>query len=350
MITPDLITLEGENMNSRLGIRRSVLVAGTALVSVVSLSACGSVTAGGGTGDGSDFPTGPVTLNVGQAAGGSTDLIARAVASGMSEDLDVAMPVVNKPGANGALATQEVIGQPADGHNLILLNASLITVTPLAVGEDEAVDLEDLDIIGGLSRDDYVLITHVDTEYETVEDIVSADGEITYGTAGVGTASQLAQAALFAQADIEGRDIPFDSGAPAMAAVLGKQVEMATVQLGEAMPQIEAGTLRPIVVFSEERNEYLPDTPTAVEAGYDVPVSQYRAIAAPAGTPEPAKERLREALEATFDTEEYQQFNEQNMLTPEEISGEQVEEDWARYAEEYRTMAETYDIDLGGGN
>ena len=68
------------------------------------------------------------------------------------------MPVVNKPGANGALATKEVAGKPADGQNLVLVTASLITITPLAVTADEAVSIDDLDIIAGLSQDDYVLV------------------------------------------------------------------------------------------------------------------------------------------------------------------------------------------------
>ena len=79
------------------------------------------------------FPNGPVNLTVGQAPGGSTDLIARAISEGWRKSLAPRMPVVNKPGANGALATKEVAGKPADGQNLVLLNASLITITPLAV-------------------------------------------------------------------------------------------------------------------------------------------------------------------------------------------------------------------------
>ncbi len=91
---------------------------------------------------------------------------------------------------------------------------------------------------------------------------------------------------LFAQADIKGTAVPFDSGSPALTAVMGNQVQVATIQLGEAKPQIDAGTVTPMVVFSEERNSFLPDVPTAIESGYDVPVSQYRAVAAPKGLPE----------------------------------------------------------------
>ena len=117
--------------------------------------------------------------------------------------------------------------------------------------------------------------------FKTFKDVAGAGRNVTFGTTGVGTGSQLAQTVLFKQANVKGTDIPFDSGKPALTAVLGNQVELATIQLGEAMPQIEAGKVTPLLVFSEERNSFLPDTPTAKEAGYDVPVAQYRAVAAP---------------------------------------------------------------------
>ncbi|WP_309053470.1 tripartite tricarboxylate transporter substrate binding protein [Streptomyces sp.] len=325
---------------------RQALLGATAVTAALALTACGGNVGGNAQASGEDFPTEPVTLTVGQAAGGSTDLIARAVAEGASEDLGVPMPVVNKPGANGALATQEVAGAAADGHDLVLLNASLITITPLAVGEEEAVSLDDVEVLKGLSQDDYVMVASKESGLKTVEDVKNASGTFSYGTTGVGTGSQLAQTILFEQAEITGTEVPFDSGSPALTAVLGNQVQVATIQLGEAKPQIDAGEVVPIVVFSEERNEFLPDVPTAVESGYDVPVAQYRAVAAPNGTPQEVKDRLVEAFDAALASEAYQQFNEQNLLTPREISGEEVEAEWTELAERYQQLVEEYDISL----
>lgn len=93
-----------------------------------------------------------MTLTIGQDPGGSTDRIGRALAENAADPLGVAIPVVNKPGANGALATKEVAAMEPDGQNLILLNASLITITPLAVSEEEAVSLDDVEVITGISR------------------------------------------------------------------------------------------------------------------------------------------------------------------------------------------------------
>jgi tripartite-type tricarboxylate transporter receptor subunit TctC len=325
--------------------RRTVLGAASA-VTLLALTACGNVA--GGSSDSSRYPNGPVNLTVGQAAGGSTDLIARAISEGASKSLGAPMPVVNKPGANGALATKEVAGKPADGQNLLLVTASLVTITPLAVTADEAVNIDDLDIIAGLSQDDYVLVASKASGFNSIKDLTGAGRNITFGTTGVGTGSQLAQTVLFKQAGVKGTDVPFDSGKPALTAVLGNQVEVSTIQLGEAMPQIQAGKVAPLLVFSEERNSFLPDVPTAKESGYDVPVAQYRAVAAPKGTPKDVKDKLLAAIQETFKSDSYKEFNKKNMLTPKEISGEEVVTQWKDYAAKYKSLVEKYDISLSG--
>ncbi|MFC8798772.1 tripartite tricarboxylate transporter substrate binding protein [Promicromonospora sp. NPDC057138] len=336
-------------LSRRIPRTRRALLAATAAGAALTLAACGGNVGASGGGEGADFPTGPVTISVGAEAGGSTDVIARAVAEGMADDLGVAVPVVNQAGANGALATEEVAGKPADGYELVMLNASLITITPLAVSEDEAVDIADLDVLKGLSQDDYVLIASPESGFESLDDLKDASGEIKYGTTGVGTGSQLAQAVLFKQAEIDGTAVPFDSGSPALTAVVGDQVQVATVQLGEAKPQIDAGNVVPLLAFSAERNQFLPDVPTAVEEGYDVPVSQYRAVAAPKGLPEDVKARLVKSIDAAIATDTYQEFNENNLFTPHEISGEEVTTEWTELGEKYQALTEEYDIDLAEG-
>jgi tripartite-type tricarboxylate transporter receptor subunit TctC len=325
--------------------RRTLPGAASALT-LLALTACGNVA--GGPADSSKFPTGPVNLTVGQAAGGSTDLIARALAEGASKTLGKPVPVVNKPGANGALATKEVAGKPADGQELVLLTASLITITPLAVSADEAVNIDDLDIIAGLSQDDYVLVASPGSGFKSFKDVTAAGRNVTFGTTGVGTGSQLAQKVLFKQANVTGTDVPFDSGKPALTAALGNQVELTTIQLGEAMPQITAGKVAPLLVFSEDRNTFLPDTPTAKEAGYDVPVAQYRAVAAPKGTPQDVKDKLLASFQETFKTDSYKEFNKKNMLTPKEISGDEVVKEWKGYAAKYKELVAKYQISLSG--
>jgi len=323
---------------------RAVLA--TAAAAGLLLTACGGVqtSTGGGSGDG--WPSGTVEMYVGASAGGSSDLISRAVSKGLSDDLGASFPVINREGANGALAAAEVANAPADGSKIAIQNASLYTITPLAVSPDEVTDIDDFDVVYGISRDDYVLVTSPASGFKTIQDMQNANRTVRYGTTGVGTGAQLSAALLFKSSNVPSAAVPFDGGAPALAAVLGNQVEVASIQVGEAIENIQSGKLLPLAVFGPDRISYLPDVPTAKEQGLDVEVTQYRFMTVPKGTPQEAKDKLVEGLKATFATEGYKKFNEQNSLTPMEMPGEdvlaQLNEDKQRYAE----LVQQYDINL----
>ena len=276
----------------------------------------GCRTSAGGDDDGGSYPSGTVEMYVGADPGGSSDLISRAVSKGLSDELGASFPVINKPGANGALAAAELASAEPDGSTIANQNASLFAITPLAVSEDEATSIDDFEVVQGVSRDDYVLVAKADGDYTTLKDVENATGTLKYGTSGVGTGSQLSTALLLGDAGVDGTPVPYDGGAPALAAVLGGGVDLASLQIGEAIENIESGKLVPLTVFGAERVEYLPDVPTAKEQGLDVEVAQYRFLTVPKGTPDDVQQTLAEGLQATFETEEYQKFNEQNSLTP----------------------------------
>lgn len=324
---------------------RSAFVAAAA-ATALALTACGGVqtSTGGGSDDG--WPSGTVEMYVGASAGGSSDLISRAVSKGLSDDLGGTFPVINREGANGALAAAEVANAPADGSTIAIQNASLFTITPLAVSPDEVTDIDDFDVVYGISRDDYVLVTSPASGFKTIDDMRNADRTVRYGTTGVGTGAQLSAALLFKSGDVPSQAVPFDGGAPALAAVLGNQVEVASIQVGEAIENIQSGKLLPLAVFGPDRISYLPDVPTAKEQGLDVEVTQYRFMTVPKGTPQEVKDKIVEGLKATFGTEDYRKFNEQNSLTPMEIPGEdvltQLNEDRQRYAD----LVDQYQISL----
>lgn len=327
----------------------SHLLAATAGVAALALSACGVSNTTGGSGDGEEYPAGNVEMYVGASAGGSSDLISRAVSKGLSDELGASFPVINLEGANGALAANKVAKAEPDGQTIAIQNASLFAITPLAVSEEEATSIDDFDVVQGVSRDDYVMVAGPKSGFKSLDDIKAAKKKLTYGTTGVGTGSQLSCGLTFGTSDVEAEAVPFDGGAPALTAVLGGQVDTACIQVGEAIENIESGKLTPLSVFGPERVDYLPDVPTAQEQGLDVEVAQYRFMTVPKGTPDNVKDTLAEAMQATFKTEEYQAFNKQNSLTPMEISGDEVvtqlEEDKKRYAD----LVEQYGLNLGEG-
>ncbi len=311
----------------------------------LGLSACG----GGNLASddsGENFPDGAINLTVGQDPGGSTDLIARALANPVSDDLGVEVPVLNRPGANGALAAKELESKAPNGQELMVMNLSLVAITNLTVPEDEAVSLEDYTVVTGISEDDYVLVSNADSDLSTIDDLKAA-GSLDYATTGTGTGSQLSSALLFQLAEIDGTAVPFDGGSPALTAVLGNQVDVASIQLGEAMPQIEAGTITPIVTFAADRNEFLDDVPTAVEEGYDVEVAQARAIVGPKDMSDDVVEQLRDSFTEAFATDDYASFNEQNLLRPQELDGAELTDVWNQSVDTYRQLTEEYGIELG---
>jgi tripartite-type tricarboxylate transporter receptor subunit TctC len=320
-------------------------LAATAAAGLV-LTGCGGVESSTGGGSGGDYPSGTVEMYVGASAGGSSDLISRAVSKGLSDELGASFPVINREGANGALAAAEIANAKADGSKIAIQNASLFTITPLAVAPDEVTKLDAFDVVYGISRDDYVLVTNPASGYRTLADIENATRVVRYGTTGVGTGAQLSAALLFKAGNVDSQAVPFDGGAPALAAVLGNQVDVASIQVGEAIENIQSGKLTPLAVFGPDRIEYLPEVPTAKEQGLDVEVTQYRFLTVPKGTPQDVRDKLVDGLKATFETEGYKKFNEQNSLTPMELPGDdvlaQLQSDQKRYAD----LVEQYDINL----
>jgi tripartite-type tricarboxylate transporter receptor subunit TctC len=334
-------------MRSRLQASRHAAT-GALVAAVLALTACGGNLHDNKSEAASSFPQRAVSLLVGQDAGGSTDLIARALADAAGTDLKQPMTVLNKPGANGALAAKELASAKSDGYTIMIFVGSLAYITPLAVGPGEAVDINNYEVVTGISQDDYVLVASTQSGFKTVKDIVDAKRPIKYATTGVGTGSQLSQQLLFAQARINATAIPFNGGAPALTAVLGGQADVASVQLGEAQAQIKANKVVPIVTFADKRPTYMPDTPTAKEAGYNAPVQQSRAIVAPKGTPKEIVDRLRAAFQKAFAEQKYKGFNTQRLLTPNEVDGPTLLKQWTDALRTYRGLVEQYKLNLGG--
>jgi tripartite-type tricarboxylate transporter receptor subunit TctC len=324
---------------------RAGLVAATAAAGLV-LTACGGVETSTGGGGSGDYPSGTVEMYVGASAGGSSDLISRAVSKGLSDDLGASFPVINREGANGALAAAEVAKAKPDGSVIAIQNASLFAITPLAVSPDEVTKVDDFDVVYGVSRDDYVLVTNPASGFKTLKDLESANRVVRYGTTGVGTGAQLAAALLFKTTNVESQAVPFDGGAPALAALLGNQIDVASLQVGEAIENIQAGKLLPLSVFGPERIEYLPDVPTAKEQGLDVEVTQYRFMTTPKGTPQEVKDKIVEGMKATFATEGYKAFNKQNSLTPMEVPGDEVLQQLQSDQKRYADLIKQYNINL----
>ncbi|WP_309076526.1 tripartite tricarboxylate transporter substrate-binding protein, partial [Paenarthrobacter sp.] len=160
---------------------------GIGILSLV-LTGCGGVQTGtGGAGSGGEsFPTKSVNLTAPSSAGGSTDLISRALASSLEEPLGQSVVVENKPGANTAVGTKEVLNSKADGYSTVLAAESLFAITPLFVEDPDALSMDDMTVVAPVSEEEYILVVNKDSGVKTLADLLAKDN-IKYATSGAGT-------------------------------------------------------------------------------------------------------------------------------------------------------------------
>ncbi|MGO1529633.1 MAG: Bug family tripartite tricarboxylate transporter substrate binding protein [Micrococcaceae bacterium] len=310
----------------------------------MALTACGN--GSGGSENGEDFPSGSIDFILPNSPGGSTDIIGRALGNAMEEPMGVTITPVNREGANGAVGGKAALNSSADGYTFTMLFQSLMSITPLAVDDANPISWDDMDVLAGLTVEDYVLVVNAnDNDAETIDDLLAQEN-LSFGTAGVGTASQLSQKLLLGQAGVSYRDVPMDGGGPTLTALLGSQVDAATVQLAEAGPYLEDGTFIPLVTFGEERSEFLPDVPTATEEGYDVVVEQLRFIAGPEGLPDEVISTYQDSVDAAFEDEEFLQFLEDNYISKWDIDVEDIPETLEDAKQLYQEKLDEYDITL----
>ena len=330
---------------SSSGLRRRTLLRGAvALGAATVLAACGGVsTGGGGSGAGGQaaFPQRPVEFIIPFAPGGSTDLIGRAATKQISRPLGQSMVVVNKAGAGGAVGTKEAVDAAPDGYKVALAPTSLFTITPLIRKEATGLDLNRMEIVTGLTRENLALVVPKDSPFKTIDDVLAAKGgrTITFGHSGVGTGTQFSALIMLRQAGVNAKDVPFDGSGPAVNALLGKQIDMASTQIAESIKQVQAGQLRQLAVFSEQRSPQLPDVPTVKEKGIDLVVDQVRFVAAPKGTPQAALDKLRTSfLESTKDPA-YEEFLKSNFIERAEVAGSEIRSKIERDSASYKQFA-----------
>ena len=321
----------------------SALSGASAVMLLISVSACSGVQGGDAAEAEGKFPSRAVELTVPYDAGGSSDLIARALAQDIQAELGQPMVVVNKPGGGGVVGARDALGAAPNGYSIAELSKSQFTISPLVESEDNVLDLNQLRIVAGLTTEEYALVVNADSEYETLDDLLKTDKKLTFGHSGVGTGTHFAQEVLFSSAGIEANDVPFDGSSPSITALLGDQVDVSAGNIAEVMSQIEAGKLRPLATFSAERSEFLPDVPTAEEAGYDIVLDQRRFIAAPADTPDEIVNALDDSFDAIEESQEYKEFLDDNYIA---FWGADAEET-KQHLEDERAAIETATKDLG---
>ena len=282
------------------------------------------------------FPSKPITLSVGFAPGGGTDITARILARKLSEQLGQPVNVDNKPGAGGNLAAELATRSATDGHFIHLSAIGPLSVAPhlsKKLGFDPRRDFAPLSLAVAFPN---VLVVGSAQPFRSLDDYIkfsrTKPGAMAYGTSGIGSTGHLSGALFESVAKVDLTHVPYKGGGPAMSDLLGNQVPSVFASAPSAVSQIKAGKIRALAVTGAKRTEMLPDVPTLGETfpGYDV--ANWYAFVAPLKMPRELVERWnREIVKALNDPQVREQIREHGMdaipSSPKEL-GDKIEREY----------------------
>lgn len=275
-----------------------------------------------------DFPAKPIRLIVPFPAGGPNDIIARVVGQKMSELIKQPVIVDNRGGQGGVLGTDAVAKAAPDGYTIAIASAGALTISPSMekVAYDTLRDLAPVTLVATVPE---MLVVATDVPAKNLGELVALakaqPGKLNFASSGPGSLPHLACELFKLTAKIDIVHVPYRGAAPAVNDLVGQQVQMTFLDLPVILPQIKAGTLRPIALGARERAATAPDVPTTVEAGMpDLIIENWYGMVAPAGTPLEIVAKLNKlATEAMADQAVKDKLAEQGLTlaadTPEQF-------------------------------
>ena len=250
------------------------------------------------------FPSKPIKVIVGFSPGGTTDLIARAVAGVAPEFLGQSLVVVNKPGASGTIGAKEVAGAKPDGYTLMIAGGS----ETVSVGHFKKLPYHPIEAFSPITRfvrARMLINVKADAPWKTfqefVEDAKQNPGKYKYASSGHGGIYHAALLAMCDRTGIKMKHVPYKGGAPGLAALMGGHVDLAVASDAEAWPLVEGGKIRSLTLTSLDRSPIMKDVPTLKELGYDVYLENQKGFVAPANIPAERIAFLNDAFKKTYD-------------------------------------------------
>jgi tripartite-type tricarboxylate transporter receptor subunit TctC len=259
------------------------------------------------------WPNKPIQMVVPFPPGGVADISARPSAHVLTRLLKQSVLVVNKPGAGGSVGAAQAARAAPDGYT-ILMALSSISVLPVAdriQGRPPAYELNQFAPVALISADPTVLVVRADGPYKTLKDLVDAakakPGTINYGSSGVYGTLHVAMEIFAGAAGIQMFHIPYQGGGPAVAALLGGQIEALASGPSAAIGQIKGGKMRALAVWGDKRLASMPDVPSMKELGYDATFYIWSGLFAPAATPAPILEALRASVKKMVEDPEFKE-------------------------------------------
>jgi len=266
----------------------------------VAAAAVALVAAAGACAQGA-YPNRPIKLVVPWTAAGTVDISARMIAERLAVKLGQPVIVDNKAGATGQIGSQQVARAPADGYTLLVMSATVHSVSPNLQKTFPFDPIEDFTPVSEIVRFPYAMVVSSSSNYRNVADVIAAakkaPGTISYGSFGPASAPFLITEMLALASGTKLLHVPYKGAAPAIIDVLGGNITFFIDSLPSPLSQVRAGKLRALAVTTSQRSKILPNVPTMAETLPGFEAIAWLGIAAPPQTPRDIVTKLNAALQ-----------------------------------------------------
>lgn len=255
-----------------------------------------------------NYPSKPVKVVVGYAAGGAVDVVARTIGQSLQTSLGQAFIVENKPGAGTNIAVKSVITAEPDGYTLMMAANAL--AANMSLYQPQPFDAEkDLVAVSLVGRVPVVIAANANAPFANVKQLIEAakgkPNTIAYGSPGNGSTPHMAIELFARAAGIDLQHIPYRGGSPAITDTIGGQVPLVAVNALEVLPHVKSGKLKVLGVLSANRSANYPDVPTIAESGFPgFEASVWYGLVAPAATPKPIVAKLHTEVQKALQSKE----------------------------------------------
>ena len=272
-----------------------VLALGVALLSAASVHAQ------------DNYPSKPIQVVVTTAAGGALDLVARTLADRLSASMHQPIIIDNQPAGNGSVAAGQFAKAVPDGHTLMMVVDSTVTINPHLYRNLTYDPFRDFAPVNVITRLPLVLVSNSSVQAHDLKELIALvkanPGKLNYASTGVGTQLHIGMEMFKLMTKTDIVHVPYRATTSAMADLLGGRIDLALIGLSSAKTQVESGKLRAYAIAAPQRSSLMPDVPTADEAGLPgFEVRSWFGMFAPAKTPPSVIDRLsREIKKASTD-------------------------------------------------
>jgi tripartite-type tricarboxylate transporter receptor subunit TctC len=270
------------------------------------------------------YPTRTITLTVTAAAGGVTDVVARALGQRLAQAWGQQVVIENKGGAAHVVGAQSVAKAAPDGYSLLVAEAGTFTINPTLYGNGKLPYDEEKDFIPitGIVRINQALLGHPSLPANDVRELIElarkTPGELTYGTAGIGSAPHMNMVLFESMAGVKLVPVHYRGAAPALTDVIAGHVNLMSVSVSLALPPFRTGQIKIFGIGSAKRLSLAPDIPTVAESGLpNYEATTWFGLFATAGTPQPIVTKINaEVAEILADPQFREKFLAPQMFEP----------------------------------